>query len=278
MSETTLKSPNESLDDDWFDNFMAGAETPAEREQRFRADMVGQWRGVLERSREDFLNLATEIKDPIEERRWDSVIGDDISGRLPSIFIHRLMKNYAQEHGLRSPTLLFVAPSNEEMSSGSYVDRFKGYRNQQVIGKYLKDRQRRLGKRTLLVTEFIAQRRHISRIINGLPRDTAFDVASLAISSRRAKPGPGSMLYQHNGSRSLGQRIYYAQIGDSGAPEIYTSLARQAVGRVKSPWRPTSYRADGHDPRSVQRIQAMVIDMADQIYDEVFRPKQTQNT
>lgn len=253
-----------------------GPQTPEEETDRldyFQAQKLTEWAGVLNRARPNFEYLAKQLKEPIEEHYWDSVIGDDTRGRLPAIFVHHLMKRYARETGYKLPTLLFIAPMKESKFKGFKERRFRK-RRERAMRQYLKRREQRIGRRALVATEYIASGGNIRQILQALPKQVNFDVASLAIGSSRT---PDKYSLRHHAYHRGDPQVYYSE-GGSPTPEIYAASTSNITGREKNYRQPTSLRSNFlYDPKIVHGARGFVVNMADEIYDSVFRNSATRS-
>src|SRR3989338_5678833 len=226
----------------------------------WRPHFLGRHGETLEAERYNLVNLAKSLKKPIEEHRWDSMLGDDLSGRTPAVFVHRLMKRYAQESGTKVPTLMYLAPEHKP----HWKKRKQTIKKRLVMKDYLKARQNRLGKRTLVVTEFIASGRNIRDILKAFPRKTAYDVASVAVMSYFEDPNTELRKLK----RLPGQMLFYG--GTTKKPDTLLFKATEVLGRKKDEFKATSFRSEYFDPQRTQAARQMVVDMADEIYEQVF--------
>jgi hypothetical protein len=125
----------------------AVAETSAEHEVR----------EDLEVATDAMSNLVQELAPGIKSGRWDSLIGDDASGRLPALVIGKIMDRYAREHGTPQPERVFVAAG--KIRPGEEPD---GFTNQAAnrqkfvtLRRHIGDSRERLGERALVVTEHV---------------------------------------------------------------------------------------------------------------------------
>ena len=71
---------------------------------------------IFEESRPAFDGLIDRLKEPLREGRWESVLGDDVSGRLPALVIGDLMARVARERGRDAPSRFFIPGRRQERS------------------------------------------------------------------------------------------------------------------------------------------------------------------
>jgi len=247
-----------------------------EREKASNDRDIDDWREVLAKHRNEFNLLANELREPIENHRWDSVIGDDISGHWVAVFVHRLMKLYAQENGLNVPTITFVAPKSNSQYTGFQEKRSKRKR-ERTMGKLLKHRQERLGHSVLVVTEYIAGGKHVKKIAKALPRGTHYDVASLAISGHAWGQESGAVPNHPYARLESDPWVFFGSSNASTPSSLYAAMLSHTVGREKNNSLPIAIRDDvSFRPKVVQGIRESTIQLADEIYNEVFHGKESE--
>lgn len=121
---------------------------------------------------EAFARLVIELKDNLSE--YDTILSDDTSGRLVSLFLRRLI-NQKRKIRNRKPVQTFFLASERPQYYGEKV-------NTKEIEKFIARRKKKLG-RTLLVTEFIASGGTMMRFVNILEKEGIdYDVAALLVS------------------------------------------------------------------------------------------------
>jgi hypoxanthine phosphoribosyltransferase len=191
--------------------------------------------------------LAEQLKEGMAEGRWDSVVGDDISGHFPAIMVHHWLKKAARQHDRKVSAIMFVAPK-----------RNAGEDKRGALKNYFSGRRKRLGDRTLVVTDTIDSGETISMILEALPRDLPADVASVSVREDFVKHGSASDIIANN--------FYHPP------SEIGMSLhgLRIVTGREKDWHNATVKRRSDYDPLLSQAARQTVINMADQIYSDLF--------
>lgn len=130
--------------------------------------------GVLEDSVPEFLELLLNLAPAIREHKYNVVLGDDSSGRVPALVIGGLMKEIYKEDNLESPQILFLSGGRhggKEKQRDKKVDEY--------TGKLLKNKKIRPEDKILFVTEYLGSGQSEARIINilkkqGLTCDLAY--------------------------------------------------------------------------------------------------------
>lgn len=214
--------------------------------------------GQLEKALEDYEPaleaLAHVLKGPIMRRDWDAVIGDDVSGRFPTLFLARIMRRYAATTHTQAPNIMFAAP-----------DRDMTLEQERKMKEHFARAKGRLGKNVLLVTEYIAWGEHLASLKGALPSDVHVDIAIGAINPDLDDEKKRTTL------RSFGDsQVYFT--GIEAFPSLtFSSAARAATGRDKDPNIPTSFRRENTDPALIRRALELVNQKADEVYEKEFK-------
>lgn len=136
--------------------------------------------------------LVFKLKDNLA--RYDAILSDDASGRLPSLFLEKIVNKKRKDGGQKPVHTLFVA-------SGRHGDPAI----EDSVAKFISAKKEILGK-TLLVTEFISSGRSIESLIEILKKQGIdFDIAAVSIASN-----PGDY------GKNLTQNLTYGSIGFAG--------------------------------------------------------------
>ncbi len=235
---------------------------------------LGEFKTALEAMRPQFQDMATQLQAGIEAHKWDAIIGDDVSGRLPALFVGRLMQRSAEATGTKTPNIMFAAPdkSAEEDKREALREHFAKY-------------QDKLGDRVLIVTEFIASGDNIRQLTSTLPKGVGKDIASLRVSPYFDED------YQH--SSFPDSAIYYSDTGFE--PPLYVrrpgdappqagegpKLTQGVIGIAKDETHALSHRrAAGHDERGniipqdrgrfIGEARRLLYELADEVYADTF--------
>lgn len=217
----------------------------------------------------DLNELADRMKQGIIEGRWDSIIGDETSGRLPTLFFHRLMQRYAQEHGSRAPKVVFMQGDKEERY-GSAKD---------AMNQYTASRRQDIGDRALYVSEYGATGDSLGNAYFDLPPDITLDVAMLRANSEA-----------FDRQRFKGGKISDLMIGryepDAPVPLVHDDKVGKTMSGVKkrhiertdydpdiessSYPAPTTQRSPNYNPELVTRARELINKLADETYERLF--------
>lgn len=138
-------------------------------------------------------NLGSKLGD------YEMILSDDASGRLPSLFLRKIINAIREKGKKESAKTFFVAggrhPNERKEGTKSEIEHF-------IAGKKPKGRM-------LLVTEYIETGRSIERIMDVLDNQSIdYDVATVSV-GRDPKEDP----YY---SEKLKKRLIYGKVGMSG--------------------------------------------------------------
>lgn len=123
---------------------------------------------LLENQRDACERVLIRMKSDIDSRRWDSVLGDDVSGRIPALILWNVLRNAYAEQESAAPQAFFYA-------GGENIEQ-----RRENLKEYVKRIKSKLGKRTLIVTEFVISGKSIKTLAEILREEGVdFDVATL---------------------------------------------------------------------------------------------------
>lgn len=132
----------------------------------------------IESIRKPFLNLVEKLKEDIDSGTYDTLIGDDASGRIPTLALRNVMAERMRQ-------------SHPELSPEEERDRLKTYfvaggridTNTENLEEFFDKIKTTVKKRALFVTEYIASGESVKRIGEMLENHgISFDIATLAFS------------------------------------------------------------------------------------------------
>ncbi len=66
--------------------------------------------------------LIDEMKDKIEAGKYSLIIGDESSGRIPTLLINKVISKIYEENGLEKPKIVFLAGNNPGKAAADYVE------------------------------------------------------------------------------------------------------------------------------------------------------------
>lgn len=177
---------------------------------------------------------------------FDIIIGDDVSGRMPTLITHHILKRAFETSQIESrPRTLFIAsgciswnkpededsnPTNKEWESN--------------IDDYITNRQRNQPfYKALLITEYSSTGRSLLRMRNALERNDVTVQEAI-----------------------LGSTLYWLA-GNSGSQH---KKLRHAVGVEKYPPNALSQINPDSNQADINLLRSFIKDYADTVYDEIF--------
>ncbi len=110
---------------------------------------------VFKKTLKFFENAIDELAENISEHKYDIVVGDDVSGRLPTLVLHGVMKKVYTSDGVDSPKLLFF--KGNKGGWGVDIEEFKMWKEnmQKELLRYLQEGIINKNSKILIVTEFV---------------------------------------------------------------------------------------------------------------------------
>lgn len=160
----------------------------------------------FEKARESFENLTKELVPALKDHKYDLIIGDDASGRIPTLVIGRLMKEIYREDKAKSPEILFLA--GKERTTNEEKEELDNY-----LQKIIKEKKINPEKtKVLLVSEYISEGKHAANFIDVFKRaGLSCDIATLLIHDSSDN---------HKNSRKLGgTKMYIGEHRDDTTDE-----------------------------------------------------------
>ncbi len=247
-------------------------EAKAEFTTAEQRDLV-EFKAALESMRFQFQDVAVQLRPGIEAHRWDAIIGDDVSGRLPALFVGRLMQRHAAATGAATPNIMFAAP-----------DKMAGEEKQQALREHFANHQDKLGHRVLIVTEFIASGDNLRGLVATLPQGVEADIASLRVSRNfdddyQRYAFPRSSIYY--GDVWSEPPLYARRPTEEASAAERKGISQGIIGIEKDETSATSHRRIvGHDERGriiprdrgqfISQARRLLYDFADKMYDQTF--------
>jgi len=203
-----------------------------------------------------FANLAKQLTSAIRNHEYNLVIGDDASGRIPTLVIGGLMKEVYREDKANPPHILFLTGKSllkkeEQADLDSYLHTII---KQQGINSE--------NSKILLVTEYIEGGRHVANFIDAFKRvGLSCDVATLLT---RKSPE-----YYRD---SPDFKDVKTHIGDSRSRGILAFLQRPGLSGVTKPRSGIfAMRSKLNDSQYIKQVRESdvkkMVDYLKQIYD-----------
>jgi len=244
---------------------------------------------AFEDTKQDFAHLVEQISEGIKEGRWTTILGDDVSGRLPALVIGKIIARYNREHGINPPKRIFFAGGSinyEDVPDEDLPSPEKNEQNiqerQQKLETYIQDQSKNLGDRVLIVTEHVVGGRTVRRIGKILNREGInFDVASLW-STKRASTL--KTILEHEEHNIFDQTQFFIGQENAGASDPFGSHIsgflydlgvplNEATGIKKDGTGPVAKLNKEADRDLVKLARQKVREMADEIYLKSFNEK-----
>lgn len=169
-------------------------------------------------------NILESLKDDIKNARIVALIGDDTSGRIPTLILRGVLSEIYKSNNEKTPTTLFI----NGPGGGRPEDPFKDESRIVEITEYLK---RRISsgelalhpeKKTLLVTETIKSGNSLKPVVEACRRlGVAIEVVAIGIENEK------SISQVQN---ELNVPVY---VGMDGTPKIYNKPAYSGVTKPR---------------------------------------------
>lgn len=171
-----------------------------------------------------FESLGNQLKDSLHE--YDTIIGDDISGRLPTIVFAELAKRKREQLGLTPPQVLYI-------NAGS---NFSNDRLLPESSKQVAELIKSIAKPTksLIVTEYIDTGDSISAFVKVLEQlGISTDVCSLSTKDKLYKyqEGVPTKLLIGSESSKTGE-VFTFNYGLTGLKSTYGSITAEPRSRI----------------------------------------------
>jgi len=182
---------------------------------------------------EALMNLGLEIGDQASD--FDTVLSDDASGRLPSLFFRSIIDVARKKEGKDPVQTFFIA--------GGFIDS----KRESEVNAFIERKKQELG-RTLLVTEYVFSGGSVRQLMQMLRKNGIdFDVAVLS-SLKDEKT-----LAKNAASSS---RIHIGEMGDSAAGAFYGHDRASGVDkRYESEGSAHPKRYDGADREEMTKAR-----------------------
>ncbi|MFW5853293.1 MAG: phosphoribosyltransferase [Patescibacteria group bacterium] len=187
-------------------------------------EMVISFKNILQKPK---------FRERLEKGQYKMLIGDDISGRLPTMFLRRIIKDIYNRQGYQDPVTHFIAGSGGLiMPDGLGITNIKKQRRGEIKKIEIEDflRQKKddyvLGDdgRVLIITDTIATGSSLLPLTQALQSlGISFDIVAVSLIT-----SSDDKLLEN----VFGGNIFYGLGGD---PDIYNSRIRKVLGLEKKP-------------------------------------------
>lgn len=244
-------------------------------------------------------NLVWQLKEAIISGKYDAIIGDDASGRIPTLVfrkimearIHKLHLNLTPEEQRDALKTYFVTGSAAVKWNSDFPDR-KGAMNQSNADmlKYFKSIKPNIKNKALLITEYISTGGVITGLAEalkkaGIPFDVAtvvkreeYDEVDKNISSKGGRLFIGSYgclpdIFGQKLLSGVGKKFDYYKKGRPDKMAIHVEPILKEVKEIKE-GRREDFLKEAIDPKEVSKNIEMAREdatlMADRILEKVW--------
>lgn len=178
--------------------------------------------------REPLKNLARQLRERINEGKFDLIIGDDASGRLPALVLGEFITKVYDKHGRPHPKRMFFAGAGSKQVS-PLTDEQMVVKEDQLVD-FLAEHEP--GKSALVVTELIKSAKGLKPLINALERNNIdCEMASLLVDVKDVRTEKKSDGDVKKTSKSV--PVHFGRIiRDGSLPSIYRA---EISGVYKNP-------------------------------------------
>lgn len=207
--------------------------------------------------KEAMTGLVEKLEPNLEsaEKIYDTLLSDDASGRLITLFLRNIINKQREVLGKERAKTFFIMGG-----------RHKGEEVEANIGDFLEKNKEKIGK-TLLVTEYIETGLSIERISHLLDEQAIkYDIASLSIDKHFLKNYPPSWVAKRKGMGNF----YYGSVGEVGARSFHGMDLFSGIEKGKStgPF-PSKIKYEPYQ-KSIAAARIVIRRMSDEIYKKVF--------
>lgn len=125
--------------------------------------------------RRPIVDLYRQYQEEIEGGEYGLILGDDVSGRIPTLILSEVIKSTYEKHGNTLPLTRFVAggyhiSSKYDSESKDQLER-RMLGTEQLVRSYVKEMKARdSGARALLITEGISYGAALNDLLDGIKR------------------------------------------------------------------------------------------------------------
>jgi hypothetical protein len=249
----------------------------------------------LENAKPYFQRLVAELKEPLQSGAYSSILGDDVTGRIPALVVGDVANKFADEQARPHPYQLFFAggspgyatppqaiklakeletgepqyrPGGTRKVTGLDREQREAYRDT-LLSEYIDKIHPQLGERTLIVTDHVWMGRSIDSLAKLLHENgVAFDIATLGtngdpqkfIDERANRPEFAGTKWFTGGDQTE-QGILYSRDDELGENQL-----RQAIGTEKDWLKPIAKRGDGFDGTKVRTARKYLASYSADLY------------
>lgn len=200
----------------------------------------------IEELREPIKNLLEQMRPKIDSAEYSLLIGDDASGRIPTLIFRKIFKELYQDSGEKTPETIFIAGSgagyyNEEDQKQAIPEKI------QAINELLKKHAPK--KKILIITDFIVSGSSIRPLLQTLhDLNYPFDVAAISM----AQPQQTDAI-----SKNFNCQIYGGDAKHS--PKIYQNPYLTGISKLHTDLHATPYKPKLVSKPHLQPVLAQIM-------------------
>ncbi|MBI4121132.1 MAG: hypothetical protein HY457_02665 [Parcubacteria group bacterium] len=211
----------------------------------------------IEELKDPLENIFNQLAEGIENGEWyDLIVGDDASGRIPTLIVAGVLKEIAEARGLEKPDMLFFAGVKDVA--------LKKKRKREIV-EVLKQHEKWSGtahKRALLVTDTIASGETIRDITDALKeQDIFFKIITIGttfgvpkteeqVKESREYILGGKIISGMRGTPKIYQMHTYGGVQKEDKASIHALPIRTALSQTGSDYPPNSFQKNINEARA----------------------------
>lgn len=163
-------------------------------------------------------NLLVELRHEINDGKYDTIIGEDVSGRIPALIFGRVIKNIYDLKNYPLPQSLFFAGSGGGLESKRETEE----KITKIMETVINSRKgKNAESKVLIVTEYIETGLSLQLLIDALERaGIDFDIATLYVRSNMIE----------NLQKRFKGKIHYSNL-TLGPPKIFNYKSFSGVSK-----------------------------------------------
>lgn len=216
----------------------------------------------IESIRKPFFSLVEKLKEDIDAETYDTLIGDDASGRIPALALWNVMKERMRQ---AHPDM--TSEEDREMLKTYFVAGGRISTNAEKLEEFFEKIKPTVKKRALFVTEYIASGESMRRIGEMLEeKGISFDIATLVFSvdEHEQRTEPVKIFMTRH-------KIFSGEYTDMmSAPKIYEKHNLAGVVKLSNQKSAHAYIFfDRNDPileKSRDDIKKLSIDISNEVW------------
>ena len=141
---------------------------------------------MIEELRIPLQNLLKEMKNSIEQGEYKTIIGDDRSGRIPTLVLNKVIKNIYKDKKYEIPQILFLAGSKDvgliyDEKNKPVYDKNKNEAKKEQIKKHLLKYLKNKNEKILISTEYFQTGSSVSELIKALKElEQPFEICTIS--------------------------------------------------------------------------------------------------